>query len=223
MPGRLTRRWLIGLGAVYLGGVAAGALAAPLLRPTVAPPTSVSAASPAPVAADESPAATPSPVAQTPQVTAAPPIPSATASPSPTPTAPPPSPTTVPATSTPTAAAADPADLPGFVADLGAALRRGRDQFLLDHLHPVVLDRYGEASCRRFTATAGVNGLNLEYLGSNGPEPWDWELDGLTTRIDDGWTVVTVWRQPGLEEQRELHLAPSDGTWRWFTDCGDPL
>jgi len=118
---------------------------------------------------------------------------------------------------------ADPADIPQFMTDLADALRQGKGNFLFSNLHPAVLDRYGEQACRRFTASATVDGLHMEYIGSDGPGPWDWVLDDLTTTIEDAWSVTVVWRQPGAEEQRDVRIAPADGSWRWFTDCGDPL
>jgi hypothetical protein len=107
--------------------------------------------------------------------------------------------------------------------DLGRAISRGTNGFLFDNLHPEVVARYGEPACRRYTNATSLPGLKLTYLGSTGPAPWDWILDERTTTIPDAWAVTVTWSQPGLEEEREVHIAPADGTWRWFTDCGDPL
>jgi hypothetical protein len=63
----------------------------------------------------------------------------------------------------------------------------------------------------------------LDYVSATGPAPWDWELDERSTLIPDAWTVSVGWSQPGVEERREVHFAPADATWRWFTDCGDHL
>ncbi len=239
MTRAVAARWVAILGTVYVATTAVGALVAPLVRPvstqapavaqaspTVAPaPTSIATAAATPtIPLTPTPTPTPTQTAvptrsATPHETQAPaPTPSPTVTPSPTPLV------TNPPTPSPTSVSPDPlADLPAFVTDLGNALRRGRAAFLLARLHPAVIDRYGEAACRRFTSTALVDGLSLEYIGADGPAAYEWQLDGLSTTIDDGWTVTVNWSQPGTNEQRDLHLAPSDGTWRWFTDCGDPL
>jgi hypothetical protein len=217
-------RWLALLAGVYVAGTALGAVAAPLFRPAVQGPIALAEASPTPTVT-QAPAAsvTLTPMPATPAATP-PPTPAATPAATPSPTVAT-TPTGAPEP-TPTAAAtrgADPADLPAFVTDLGDALDHGRGGFLFDHLHPAVIERYGAAACRSFTATARVDGLSLTYVDSSGPAPWDWELDGLSTTIEDGWIVTVVWQQPGTNEQRDLHVAPHDGAWRWFTDCGDPL
>lgn len=108
----------------------------------------------------------------------------------------------------------------GFAQELAAAIGESDDEYLFNHLHPAAIERYGEAACQ--THVAGVEGdLGWEIRGSSGPEDWSYETDDLATTIDDAW-VVTV-RQPGATpEIRDLHFARADGTWRWFTDCGDP-
>jgi hypothetical protein len=218
--------------AIYVTGVVAGAVLAMVTRGPAGSATAIATATPTPmstasstVAPTSSTPTTPSatvavpstPVQPTATAAASPssgPSPSAAASPSPEP-----SPSAVPS---PTLAA-DPTDIPAFVADLGRAIDRGSGRFLLAHLHPAVIDRYGARACRLYTSTTRLDGLSLEHLGSDGPAAWDWVLDELTTAIPDAWTVTVVWRQPDLEEQREIHIAPADGTWRWFTDCGDPV
>ena len=50
---------------------------------------------------------------------------------------------------------------------------------------------------------------------------WSYETDDVATTIDDASSVSI--RQAGADpEFRELHFAKFDGTWRWFTDCGNP-
>lgn len=86
----------------------------------------------------------------------------------------------------------------------------------------MTVDRYGAQQCRRYVKQA-VSGdqITWEIRGSTGPAAWDYTTDGLTTTVPDAWAVSV--RQPGADpEQRELHFAPAEGSWRWFTDCGDP-
>jgi hypothetical protein len=128
----------------------------------------------------------------------------------------------IPATPPPPAVA-DPAAIPQFIADLSDAIASGTNQFLFRNLHPEVLVRYGEQQCRTYTASTQIPGLEIEYVSDSGPAPWDWTLDEVTTTIADTQTVTVNWHDPSVDETRDVHIAPSEGTWRWFTDCGDPL
>jgi hypothetical protein len=130
---------------------------------------------------------------------------------------------TAAATSTADATAA-PADIEEFIEELGAAIAGGRGRFMLQNLHPAVIERYGEQACQNYTAVSSIPGLQLDYINSEGPEPWDWVLDDVTTNIPDAWTVTVRWRQPpDTDEARDVHIAPAEAAWRWFTDCGEPL
>jgi hypothetical protein len=179
--------------------------------PTTSPtptPQPTSTFQPTPTVAPVTPAPT---AVQTPS--AAPPL--ATRSTSPAPPAPTPAPTL--------AGGADPADIPQFISDLSAAIAAGTNNFLFTNLHPEVLVRYGQRQCRAYTRATELPGLEIEYLSDTGPAPWDWTLDDVTTTIPDAQTVTVNWHDPSVDEMREVHIAPSEGTWRWFTDCGDPV
>jgi hypothetical protein len=149
--------------------------------------------------------------------------PAPTAPPTPT-SAPTPSPSPTPGTASPavpstTPPALDPPTADEFADALLVAFQSGDSQYLFDRLHPAVFDRYGMRQCRRH-----IDGLPADpsarwtVQSSSGPAPWAWETDGLTTTVSDAWTVTT--RIPD-EGQREIHFAPFEGTWRWFTDCGE--
>jgi hypothetical protein len=115
----------------------------------------------------------------------------------------------------------EPATAAEFAAELAAAITAGRTNYLVEHLHPAATERYGERQCRNYVRSqvAGDN-ANWEIQDSR-PEAWDYASDGQTTNIADAWAVTI--RQPGADpEMRDLHFGPADGTWRWFTDCGDP-
>jgi len=151
---------------------------------------------------------------------------------SPTPTAPlsptlPPTPTAALVTATPSVTLAtqpplDSATAEQFAADLAAAVRGGDDDYLVAHLHPATTDRYGLQMCRRYIRQ-DVSGddLNWEVHGATGPAAWDYITDGLTESIPDAWTVSVI-QAGATPPERELHFARADGTWRWFTDCGNP-
>jgi hypothetical protein len=164
---------------------------------------------------------TPTPAATatlTPSVAPATPTIAPTATPS---HAPPTNPPTPPPTLPPTAPPVlDPPTAEEFAGDLLAAFQSDDKQYLFERLHPLVAERYGERQCRRY-----VNDLppdpdaSWTVLSSTGPAPWDWVTDDLTTTVDGTWTVAIEIPDEG---QREVHFTPSEGTWRWFLDCGDP-
>lgn len=126
--------------------------------------------------------------------------------------------------STVTAAAPAADDASTLVANLVAATRDGRADVLVDTLHPAVIDRYGLDTCRTYLATAGVFPLDLVVRETSTAASWDWQTDGVVTRIHDV-ALVEVSRVVGGETVlQELHVARAgDGSLRWFTDCGDPV
>ena len=76
--------------------------------------------------------------------------------------------------------------------------------------------------CRRYIRQdVSGDAITWDVHGATGPAAWDYVTDGLTTTIDDAWTVP-VTQAEATPPERELHFAPVDGTWRWFTDCGNP-
>jgi hypothetical protein len=107
-----------------------------------------------------------------------------------------------------------------FAADLAAAIRGGDDDFVVAHFHPATIDRYGMQTCRRYVRRV-VSGddINWDVHGASGPDSWEYVTDGLTTTIPDAWTI-SVTQAGATPPDREVHFAPVDGTWRWFTDCG---
>jgi hypothetical protein len=204
----LTRTRWIQYGALlavaFVLSVGAGAL---IGRQRSAPPVA-SVPTPSPVVTDT---ATPTLAPATPTV-----APTETPSHAP-PTNPPTPPPTLPPTAPPVL---DPPTAEEFAGDLLAAFQTGDTTYLFERLHPLNLERYGERQCRRY-----VNDLppdpdaSWTVLSSTGPAPWDWVTDDLTTTVQDAWTVTI--EEPD-ERQREVHFAPFEGMWRWFTDCGDP-
>lgn len=133
----------------------------------------------------------------------------------------PPTPSAAPTSnSSPALPALDPPTAEEFADALLAAFQAGDTPYLLDRMHPLVFERYGERQCR-----SHVNGFAADpsaswtVESSSGPTPWEWETDGLTNTVSDNWTVAIRIPEEG---PREIHFAPFEGTWRWFTDCGEP-
>lgn len=98
---------------------------------------------------------------------------------------------------------------------LANALTNGDAAFLRSRMHPVVIDRYGSASCDAYAA--GQHTATTIVTQSVGPPAnFAWQSDGLTRNVPNTNAVTTATGQT-------LHVALVDGTWRWFADCGTPL
>lgn len=110
-----------------------------------------------------------------------------------------------------------------FYARLVAAIRTGDGDFLFSRFHPAVLDRYGGDQCRAALASAADPEAEIEVLSVGEPERWTWEMDGVSTDIEDAIPVEL--RLAGRIEaaSSEAHVATVDGELRWFTDCGEPV
>lgn len=201
-------RWIavaLGLTAVVVLSVAAGGLIARQLKAT--PPPAVAAVTPTP---EVSSALT---IGPTPSQIAAslPPSPAATSTPLPPPTA------SLARTLEPTPIAGlDPASVEEFTHDLASAIRDHNTDYLNARLHKATIDRYGAGMCRRYVAAIPASDPRWQILSTSGPAEWSYVTDETETVIPDAWTVSVS--QPAAEPH-DLHFAPLDGTWRWFTDC----
>jgi hypothetical protein len=115
-------------------------------------------------------------------------------------------------------------DIEGFVGDFVAAYAASEDTFLLDRLHPVVIDRYGGEACAVFIGDSfAPSGLRLVAIRSVTPEPFDYASDGLTRVVPDAVTVVVTLEDSSGTTEQTFHFAPADGRYRIFIDCGTPL
>jgi hypothetical protein len=107
-----------------------------------------------------------------------------------------------------------------FYRQFERAMRRNDANVLFEHLHPLVVDRYGASVCRAFVDSL-VKGDSVVQLLAIGPsEPFTWIADGLTTPIEQGVAVRVRGGPPGRSIEADDHVAVVDGTVRWFTDCG---
>jgi hypothetical protein len=107
-----------------------------------------------------------------------------------------------------------------FLAALQRAEREGDAAFRLVRLHPAVIERYGEEACRAFVSEPADPTSQFEIVRIDHTGAWDYTSDGKTTTIADTVFVVTNRVALGQEQQQvDVHVAPVDGTQRWFTDC----
>ena len=110
-----------------------------------------------------------------------------------------------------------------FVAQLVAAIQAGDTDTLYALLHPATIERYGEAACRAKLSEFVDPTFEIQVDAISPQAAWEYVADGLTTTIPNAWTVSAMRTRGGVTEAATLHFAPSDGSVRWFTDCGEPL
>jgi hypothetical protein len=110
-----------------------------------------------------------------------------------------------------------------FFAAFVDALRSGDRDFLLERMHNAVIDRYGEAQCREFTAGLVDPAVSLELVDTSGPGLYDYASDGQSQTIADTYTLTADGEVGGEAGEREYHFALEDGHFRIFVDCGDAL
>jgi hypothetical protein len=117
----------------------------------------------------------------------------------------------------------DNADLRSFVEALADARSSGETDLLLRWLHPLVIDRYGSEACRRHMDDVVEPGLAYAVLEVLPPEPWEYASDGQSVTVPDTTSVRALHVVGEQVTEAELHFAFAGGSWRWFTDCGEPL
>jgi hypothetical protein len=111
-----------------------------------------------------------------------------------------------------------------FFALFAEAIRTGDVEFLLDRLHPVVLDLYGRQQCRAAVASLPTDpSFGVRVRSVRGPESYEFAPDGQSVTVDDAFTLTLAFTSTEGTSRQEGHLALIDGEMRWFTDCGDPL
>ncbi len=116
------------------------------------------------------------------------------------------------------------AGIEAFYEALNEAQVAGDTAAMAALLHPAVFDIYGVQQCAAYLTSI----VNPDVVFT--PEEvlefgrWQWERDGVTTPVDDAFTVMVDVTVSGEDQgQVEAHIAYSGGDLTWFTDCGDPL
>jgi hypothetical protein len=103
------------------------------------------------------------------------------------------------------------------------AMQMGNAGFLLDRLHPVVIDMYGAPVCQTYLEGILEPTLQAQVNSVEGPMPWMFERDGQVHEIRRTYNVDLTITVGGEPSDRQAHLEQIDGLQTWFTDCGDPL
>jgi hypothetical protein len=110
-----------------------------------------------------------------------------------------------------------------FLNQLSAAVRNNDVDFRIAHLHPTVIERYGEQQCRDFLAGQqdATRKDRVKKVGK--PETYQYATDNVSATIPDSLPVLTRETNKGKKGDRSIHLARVNGQLTFFTDCGQPL
>jgi hypothetical protein len=110
-----------------------------------------------------------------------------------------------------------------FLNVLDAAVRTGNTDVRLAHLHPAVIDRYGEPQCRDFLAGQQDKTRRDQVKSVGKPESFEYATDNQSVMVPDALPVQVREKSKGKEGDRDIHLARINGKFTYFIDCGDPL
>ncbi|HEV8205357.1 MAG TPA: hypothetical protein VGR04_01560 [Acidimicrobiia bacterium] len=115
------------------------------------------------------------------------------------------------------------AEVQKFLNQLSAAVRNNDVDFRLAHLHPTVIERYGEQQCRDFLAGAQDTTRRDRVRKVGKPETYEYATDKASATIPESLPVLTKETNKGKKGDRNIHLARVNGQFTYFTDCGQPL
>ena len=115
------------------------------------------------------------------------------------------------------------AEVKKFLNELGAAVRNNDVDFRLAHLHPAVIERYGEQQCRDFLAAAPDTTRRDRVKKVGKPETYEYATDNQSATIADALPVQVRATIKGKKGDRNIHLARVNGQLTYFIDCGQPL
>ena len=115
------------------------------------------------------------------------------------------------------------AEVQKFLSQLSAAVRKNDVDFRLAHLHPTVIERYGEQQCRDFLAGTQDTTRRDRVKKVGKPETYEYATDKVSATIPESLPVLTKETNKGKKGDRNIHLARVNGQLTYFTDCGQPL
>ena len=101
---------------------------------------------------------------------------------------------------------------------MSAAITNRDSTFLSSRLHPAVIARYGKPACDAYTSSA-LTPVQFVVTEVKRPSVYEWTTDGHTTNVPDTNEVAVRQTVGSTTQDRAIHIARVDGTWRWFTDC----
>jgi hypothetical protein len=106
-----------------------------------------------------------------------------------------------------------------FLGLLGAAIRTGDTEFLVSRLHPAVIERFGEATCRAEVATLHDPTSQFTVKSVGTAETWNWTIGKQSTPIANAIPLAVTRVAYGQSLSATVHVVIIDGKGRWFNDC----
>jgi hypothetical protein len=110
-----------------------------------------------------------------------------------------------------------------FLNQLSAAVRKNDVDFRIAHLHPTVIERYGEQQCRDFLAGQQDATRRDKVKTVGKPESYEYASDNQSATVPDALPVQVRATIKGKKGDRNIHLARVNGQLTYFIDCGQPL
>lgn len=121
-----------------------------------------------------------------------------------------------------TAGATIDARVTAFLDALAKAQHDHDVDFLMAHLNPAVIARYGDAQCRSYVAGVGDPSLKFVVKRVQPPADYSWEADGLKTVVPNTLAVDVDYTAKGETIPTTVHVTEVNGEFTWFADCGQP-
>ena len=109
-----------------------------------------------------------------------------------------------------------------FINDFNYAMQNGGTEWLYDHLHPAVLERYDTDACLIYLERTVQPEFEIDVIELYGPAVWSWDVDGLTLDIEGAYTADSLLTIKGNTAQSDVHFALVNDQFRWFTTCDNP-
>ena len=110
-----------------------------------------------------------------------------------------------------------------FLTALGTAESNGDVAFLMAHVHPVVIQRYGATQCRSHFQTTSQPTTYKVTGQPSAAGPYVYSSDGMIATVRPVISVPVQLTAGSKSENTVLHLAPFGNSYDVFADCGTPV
>lgn len=106
-----------------------------------------------------------------------------------------------------------------FIHDFNDAMQTESIDWLYEHLHPAVFERYSPEDCAQYLARTVQPLFNIMVINITGPEVWEWRGADVSIMIENAFTVDAELTVNGETSRSAVHFAQANGDFRWFTAC----